>query len=300
MHLALATCADPASADAADEVHLVAALRRAGVEPVWADWRDPGVDWGSFDGVVIRTTWDYTGHVPAFVAWAEAVGRVTRLLNPASVVRWNVDKAYLRDLADHGVAGLPTVVLARGSDPDRALRAALEGAGAHLLLKPAIGAGAAGTLRVSAADRASQAAARDLLAAWLPRTAMFAQPYVDVERTGETSVMCFGGVPYHAVVKHPPPGSWKVQTEHGGRTRGIALDPSLVDVATRALHAAGAHLGLQAPLAFARVDLLPFDGTWRLLELEAIEPALYLAHGEGAADAAADAMLRAVGSSPVG
>lgn len=93
---------------------LRAALEGAGAEAVVGYWDDPDVDWAAFDLVVIRSTWDYSWRVAEFVAWAERCGKLTRLANPAPVVRWNTDKRYIGDLAEAGVPTVPTRYLAPG------------------------------------------------------------------------------------------------------------------------------------------------------------------------------------------
>lgn len=96
---------------------LVRALREAGAEAVAVPWDDPGTDWSGFDLVVIRSTWDYSWRAGEFVAWAQKCAAVTRLANPAQVVRWNTDKRYLGDLAAAGVPVVPTRYLAPGDAP---------------------------------------------------------------------------------------------------------------------------------------------------------------------------------------
>lgn len=86
----------------ADLPALVAALREAGAEAEAVFWDDGDVDWAGYDLAVIRSTWDYSWRAAEFVAWAERCAKVTRLANPAEVVRWNTDKRYLGELAEAG------------------------------------------------------------------------------------------------------------------------------------------------------------------------------------------------------
>lgn len=94
------------------------ALRAAGAEADAVIWDDADVDWGAYDLAVIRSTWDYSWRAAEFVAWAERCAKVTRLANPAGVVRWNTDKRYLGDLAAAGVPVVPTRYLAPGDTAD--------------------------------------------------------------------------------------------------------------------------------------------------------------------------------------
>ncbi len=116
--IALATY-DPGSKPSKDRdlPVLVAALRAAGAEAVAAPWDDAGTDWGSYDLVLIRSTWDYSWRPAEFVAWAERAAKATRLANPVQVVRWNTDKRYVGDLAAAGVPVVPTRYLAPATRP---------------------------------------------------------------------------------------------------------------------------------------------------------------------------------------
>jgi len=295
MKLALATCPDPGSPHVSDEALLVQALQARGVEVCWEDWHDPEVDWAGYDAVWIRTTWDYAQHVEAFLAWAERVEGVTRLINPAGVVRWNADKGYLDQLAEHGVPRIPTTRLTAGDDVAQAIEAACAAHGGRLMVKPAVGAGSDGTLRVLCDDAGSRVQAVAHVQEWLAHSDMLVQPYIDVEQTGEISVVCVDHVPHHALIKYPPSGSWKVQEEHGGRTEEVALTARMVMAARQALTAVERILSLDGPLLHARVDLLPLDGTFRVLEIELIEPSLFLAQGMGTADAFTEALLARLG-----
>ncbi len=135
MRVALVTCADgPDVAEDRDLPVLVRALNEAGVEASAEVWDDAGVDWARFDLAVIRSTWDYSWRAAEFTAWAERCGALTRLANPADVVRWNTDKRYLADLAAAGAPVVETRYLAPGDAvelPD----------GHEFVVKPASGAG---------------------------------------------------------------------------------------------------------------------------------------------------------------
>ena len=106
-------------------------------------WEDDAVDWASYDAVILRSTWNYTDHLDLFLAWAERVHSVTRLVNPLSVIRWNTDKRYLAELERAGFAVVPTVYVARGQaapnqalDPALAHRARLRPAGGLRRCRP--------------------------------------------------------------------------------------------------------------------------------------------------------------------
>ena len=114
MRVAIASCQNIPEPDP-DEELLVGALRRRGITPSVLAWDDPAAPFAEQDLVVLRSTWNYFEAVDAFVAWAERVAGKTRLLNPPRIVAWNAKKTYLRELADRGVAIVPTEFVPKGS-----------------------------------------------------------------------------------------------------------------------------------------------------------------------------------------
>ncbi len=274
----------------ADERLAVPALARLGVTAEPVVWDDAGSGWSAFDAVVIRSCWDYHLKVADFFAW---LGRLERLglpvLNPPPLVRWNADKRYLLTLAERGVAIVPTRVLSRGApDPREALLRALDGLEAdEAVVKPAVSASAHGTWRTS---RAAAPADAGRLEALVAVGDVLVQPFVPaVTGAGEWSVLCFGGRPSHAVLKRPAPGDWRVQGELGG-TAELGTAPAVaLRQARRVLEAAGA-----GTAAYARVDGCVIDNGFILMELELIEPQLYLDLAPHAPDRFARAIVEAL------
>lgn len=246
---------------------LVDALAERGVAARWACWDDPAVDWAGADLVAVRSTWDYHRRLPEFLAWARRVESGTRLLNGAEVFAWNADKGYLLELADQ-VPKVPVVPTATLADADLAtgLRAALERWGT-VVVKPRTGAGGVGLVVASRTD--DPALAGLLAGPWI------AQPLVESVRTaGESSVFVLDGEPVAQVDKVAAGEEVRVHPKYGGSSRAVALDPARADVARAAVRSAAALRG--ADLAYARVDLMQWEGQWALSELELIEPGLYL------------------------
>jgi hypothetical protein len=89
----------------------------AAVYPVL--WDAPDIDWGRFDCVAIRSCWDYHLRVDEFL---DRIGRVERarvtILNCPDLIRWNVNKRYLVELASAGVAIPETVWVEAGEQID--------------------------------------------------------------------------------------------------------------------------------------------------------------------------------------
>jgi glutathione synthase/RimK-type ligase-like ATP-grasp enzyme len=247
------------------------------------DWDDPGVDWAAHALAVVRSPWDYTRRHAEFLAWSERVARATILENPPHLLRWSADKRYLRDLAAAGVPVVPTSFAAPGETMDWP-------ADGEIVVKPTVSAGSLDTARHLAAARAEAEAHVARLHAG-GREAM-AQPYlsrVEGER-GETALVFIDGAFSHAARKGPMlvPGLSVV----GGLfveedIRPAAPTTAEMDVAAAALAAIP---GGRRPL-YARVDLVPDDaGRPVVLELELVEPSLFLVHGAGAAERVVDAI----------
>ncbi|MFB7597721.1 RimK family alpha-L-glutamate ligase [Streptomyces sp. NPDC056160] len=250
---------------------LVRALRAAGADAEAVHWDDAGADWAAYDLVVIRSTWDYSWRAEEFVAWAERCAKVTRLANPADVVRWNTDKRYLGDLAAAGVPVVPTRYLAPG---DPAGAGDLPG-GHDFVVKPVFGAGARLAARYAPAERETAAAQVARLHA--DGLTVMVQPYLSrIDVSGERALQFFGGRLLHAsrkrAVLSPGTAYDAVKVAHPD-LQPWTPTPAELAVAEKALAAVPG-----APeLLCARVDLVDGqDGSPCVMELELVEPNLFL------------------------
>lgn len=290
--VALATCAEmPVEAD---EGPLVDAFERAGIPWRWAVWDDPAEDWSSFAGVLIRTTWDYHDKVDAFREWVRAVDAVTTLWNPAPVVVWNSHKRYLAELADRGVAVVPTRFVPVGTALSVADLPDDDGHG--YVVKPAESVGALGLSRWSGDDagRAATVAATEAL--HRDDQDALVQPLLPaVTEAGESSLVLVDGRLSHAVRKVPAAGDIRSQPEWGADLTPMTPSAAQEALAHAALDAACDRLGLAGPLLYARVDCVDHRGEPCLMELELIEPDLYVGHQDGAADRVAAAVVARLG-----
>lgn len=269
-----------------DEPELTTALTDRGATVHEVAWRQEDADWGAYDAVVIRSTWDYTQDVDAFVAWAERVEATgARLYNPAEVVRWNSHKGYLIELEERGAPIVPTAWLGRGDEVELAEIAAARGWDG-VVAKPAVGAGAEALLVVPPGS--NLAVHQDEFEALTGAGDAMVQPYIrSVRDAGELSVVVIDGEVSHAVRKLPRSGEVRTQIEFGADYVAEEPDPDAAALATWLVEATG------HDLLYARVDLLAADdGQWLLGELEAIEPALLLAWSDGSAERLADAIVR--------
>lgn len=265
-----------------DEPLGVAALQAAGADVEVVAWDDEAVDWARYDRVVLRSTWDYDQDLTRFTGWLEHVDRTTELRNPLPVLRWGLDKRYLLDLAARGVPIPPTTLVEPG-------RGAALPAG-DVVVKPAVGAGSRDAASYGA-DQEERAVAhvRRLHEAGV---AALVQPVLaSVAQDGEWALVFLGGDFSHAANKRVAlpragavPGLFAPET-----TRAHTAGPAQLAVAEAAVGVVTERFG--AP-AYARVDLVRDDaGEFCVLELEVVEPSLFLALGRPDAPARLAAAL---------
>ncbi len=248
----------------------LAALRAARLDAEAVVW-DDDVDWGDFDLVVVRSTWDYSMRRPEFLRWARGVEEVTRLANPVRCLVKNTDKTYLRQFAAHGIPTIPTVWFEPGDDRAACADLLAGTEWTRFVVKPNIGDGVFSSAPLPSAQEAATVAAH-LAARGL--TALI-QPYLSVvERSAELSVVVLGGVVSHAVTRIPSPD--------GPAQVSAAAVPVDVAETVREILALTCE---EHPLLYARVDLIPGADGWLVMEFEATEPRLFL-------DAAPDAATR--------
>ncbi|MFL6729707.1 MAG: RimK family alpha-L-glutamate ligase [Sphingomicrobium sp.] len=255
------------------------ALRRHGVIVHAVPWTDPD-DLSNYDLILPLVAWGYHHD---YGPWLRLLNRFDAerlpVVNPTSLLWWNSDKTYLTDLAAKGVPTVATIDVEKLNHANLAAAAARFGT-PELVVKPPISASAAGTHRVRVGDAIPAAA--------LGRR-MIIQPFVSTIATeGEYALMLFDGRYSHTVVKRPAAGDFRVQEHFGGVTLPAGPPPGAIELARQALAAAPAHA------TYARVDIVPDDdGILRIMELELIEPALFLDHAPDGGEAFSQAILNA-------
>lgn len=268
---------------------LVAALRERGVDASPVIWHDAAVDWGAFDLLVLRSPWDYPERMPELTAWLAHVERVTTLVNPPALVRWNLDKRYLAALAAEGVAIVPTAYC----DDAGAARAALAArADAHVVVKPAVSAGARDTGLFRADDPAAFALAERIVAGG---TVAMVQPEIPELSAGlEKALYLVDGELTHAIAKGAllAPGGGLRGGVYQEDPQPTATTDDEAAFARRALAAVQAVTGCDVPL-YARIDLVDSaEHGLVLLEAELFEPALNLHVAPHVTAVVTDAVVR--------
>jgi hypothetical protein len=251
-------------------------------------WRANNVEWNQYELVVIRSPWDYQS------AWDQFMGVLSqidasnaRLENCLSVARWNVEKTYLRDLREQGISIVPTTWMMSPSVAD--LHELFDRFNSDdVVIKPIVGANAddAFWLRRETSAETFQIASETFQG----RMAL-GQPFVrSVTGYGEISLIFFAGQYSHSVLKKPKAGDFRVQEEHGGRIQSVVPEASIIEFAHRTLQT------VPGETLYARVDLVFLDdGQPAVMEVELIEPSLYLSYDRQSPVRFADAIEALLG-----
>ncbi|MDO9223175.1 MAG: transporter, partial [Caulobacter sp.] len=257
---------------------LTAALSGAGLDVIPMEW--PKAAEGDVDAVLPLLAWGYHQDAADWLAMLDALeARGVKALNPAAILRWNTTKTYLADLEAAGVPVVPTVFADHVDDA--VIARARQALGADtLVVKPQVSGGSHETVKLAPGEALVGG----------PTGAAMIQPFLpSVSGEGEISLLHFDGVFSHAIGKVAREGDFRVQPQFGSTIGPITPPPGALEVARAVLAAA------PGPLTYARIDLIRHpDGTLRLMELEAIEPDLFLEHAPEAGAVFAAAVKRAV------
>lgn len=251
-----------------DDVLAIPPLNEIDFEVTPVIWNDPAVDWKQFDAVVIRSCWDYHRQPRQFEEWLNQLkAQQVTVWNPVEISRWNMNKKYLQELAAKGVAIPPTIWLAAESSAN--LSALLnEKHWDQAVIKPVISATAYQTYRTSPATAKADQAKLDEV---LRHAGVMIQKFVEeITTAGEWSLIFFAGKFSHAVLKRAPAGDFRVQADFGGTYQLHLPPPALIKQAEAILRL------IEPPLLYARVDGADCNGQLVLMELELIEPCLFL------------------------
>jgi hypothetical protein len=265
-----------------DDELALAPLARRGWRVETVPWNRRDVDWRRYDLVVLRSTWDYQHDAEAFLSVLETIEQSgVRLENGSKIVRWNMRKTYLCDLAARGVEVVPTLWRERLSPGELlplfdALRSA------EAVIKPVMSGNAEGAWRL---ERTRAQALAGEIESYFEQRPLMLQPFErGIVEEGEYSLVYLNGRYSHGILKVPKAGGFRVQEEHGSEIRAVAAKPALRAAADAAIAAIG------HKLLYARADLVRSGDVFRVMELELVEPSLYLRMDPGAPERFAEAI----------
>lgn len=249
-----------------EDTELTHFLRNKDLPVVPTIWNDETVDWGSFDVAVIKSPWDYHNHLTEFWSWLDRLEKLgVKVLNSAEIIKWNSDKHYLKDIAQKGLPVIPSGYIEKGGRFDTVFFDHFNTD--KLVIKPCVSAGAQNTMTISKSNVTERLEEVNNL---LKEQDFIVQPFVEEIKNGEWSFLFFNGNYSHCVLKTPKQGDFRVQHYHGGSISYPTPDPLHIEQA-------GAYLkSLPQATLYARVDGILINDSFQLMELELIEPYLFL------------------------
>jgi glutathione synthase/RimK-type ligase-like ATP-grasp enzyme len=231
-------------------------------------WNDQAVDWAAYDLALIKSPWDYFDQIEEFYRWLNKLDNLKLdLLNPANIIRWNSDKHYLNEIAEAGLKVTPTLYFEKGERPD--LNICFEKLQSEVLIvKPCISGGSKNTIKIT---RLNVEEKTSLVHGYLTEEAYMVQPFLkEIETDGEWSFLFFNGTFSHNLLKKAKPGDFRVQHYLGGSIHPEPAPPHLLKSAKEYVDQ------FAKGCLYARVDGLEINGEFVLMELELIEPFLFL------------------------
>ena len=267
MNIALLTCYAFPNLIEADQ-KLIPELALLGFSAEAVIWDDPEVNWKKYDIAIIRNTWDYFQKTSVFYSWLEKMNETScSFINPLSVIRWNMHKFYLREMSDAGILVIPSLFLPYTSTPQD-INSLIPSDWSQIIIKPAISAGSYLTELMDINDMeaiiikyGNMVAERDIII----------QKFIpEIVRNGEISMVFFDKKFSHAVVKKPKSGDFRIQSQFGGKYQAFIPDANTLNAAQDILNY------VKSDLIYARVDGIISDNKFYLMELELIEPDLYM------------------------
>lgn len=255
---------------------LLAYLQAQHIEIEKAVWNDKQVNWAAYDVLLIKSPWDYFDHIAEFQLWLSArEAQGIACLNPIPMLRWNAHKRYLQDIESSGLKVIPTAYLEKKSSFD------LNPFFAHwqtdtLIVKPCVSGGSKDTFKLKASDlNAFQAQLQELL----QQEDFMVQPYLpQIASEGEWSFIFFNGLFSHCILKQARSGEFRVQHNFGGSVAQPPVSPLQINMAQQYVDK------FAADSLYARVDGVYINEVFYLMELELIEPYLFLDFNDKAYD----------------
>lgn len=235
-------------------------------------WRSKNVDWDDYHAVIIRSPWDYQDDAPAFLKVLEAIESSSAvLLNSMSIVEWNINKQYLKEVEAKGVKIVPS--LWRDEfDFDEVESFFNHFSTEQIVIKPTVSANSDNTFWLKRGNFGEQKVTLD---SSLANRQIMIQPFIkNILEQGEYSLFYFADQYSHCILKTPKSGDFRVQEEHGGILKSHEPCEKLHEAGQKALTT------IPEKVLYARVDLVLHENDFKIMEIELIEPSLYFPFSE--------------------
>ena len=274
MKIAILTCDQLPNLNLADQP-LIEKLAENNVVAIPMVWDDPNTDWTDFDYLIFRNTWDYFEKETQFNNWLNYIEKLgMKTLNSIAIIKQNKHKFYLREMERNGVTILPTIFIDKTNALD--MRKLIPSHWKKAVVKPAFSAGSYQTEVFETADVDKINSQYQSIAA--EKELLLQEFMPEIQTLGETSFIFFNKQFSHAVNKKPADGDFRIQVQFGGTYTLISPDSNLIAQAQKIVD------GFPSDLLYARVDGIIINNQLLLMEVECIEPDLYLNLSEGAID----------------
>lgn len=230
-------------------------------------WRAENVNWKDYEVVIVRSTWDYQKSPKEFLQVLETINSQTRLENNLEIIKWNMDKIYLRDLEEKGIKIVPSIWRDKFDKNEYSLFFNELKTG-EIIIKPTISANADNTFRLRLNDLDTRISTLNTAFSNRP---FVVQPFMEnIITEGEYSLFYFGGEYSHTILKIPKQNDFRVQEEHGGMLKSVKPEEKMKNEAEKVIKV------IEDDLLYARVDFVRDEhNNFALMELELIEPSLY-------------------------
>ena len=261
---------------------LKSAFEAQGLKVDIAYWDNPTYEWQETKSVFFRTIWDYFERFDEFWEWLEQVKTKTRLINSYELIKWNIDKHYLKDLSSWGIETVPTYFADKGCNM-KLHEIAKRNQWKDLVIKPAISASAFKTYKILANEIQAN---EKLFNSLVQERNMLVQPYFEtITQLGEASLMVFDGKFTHAILKKAQPGDFRVQDDFGGTVHNYIPTKAEINFAEKVFETC------KTKPVYGRVDIVwDNDKNFYLSELEIIEPELWIRNYPKCAERIAEAV----------
>lgn len=249
-----------------DDELSIGPLKELGLEVHTVSWKAKSVRWEDYSMVIVRSTWDYQKDLPSYLEVLREIDSRTLLANPLSIMEWNADKSYMRELEENGARIVPTVWGNTIAGIEVFTEWFNHFQSDEIVIKPTVSANADDTFRLK-----SDSPLLLIVQSTFANRSYMVQPFIQsIVDEGEYSLFYFNGEYSHAILKTPEIGDFRVQEEHGGLIQSTVVTISIANAGKRIMDILG-----EKPL-YARVDLARMqDDDFALMEIELIEPALY-------------------------
>lgn len=260
------------------------ALEKLNLKVLRLAWDDPYFEWSSTRYVLFRTTWDYFDRFDEFSVWLSTVCQKTRLLNSETIIRWNLDKHYLKDLEIKGIHCTPTLFIKTKCKKSLS-QLHKKSNWDETVLKPVVSGAARHTYKLNSKNLHLY---ENIFQELNDKEAFMLQPFQNnIIEKGELSLIVIDGSFTHAVLKIAKKGDFRVQDDFGGTVHNYTPTPKEIEFAERAVQAC------EFEPIYARVDMFTDnDNQLAVSELELIEPELWFRHNPEASIKLAEAIKR--------